>query len=101
MRIIARSTLETFWMRHAEAKEPLKTWYADVTRAQWFCAQDIKNDYASASFVADNRVVFNIKGNKYRLVVAVSYKIQAVYIKFIGTHAQYNRIDVATVEHLS
>jgi len=98
MRIIARSTFEAFWIRHTEAKEPLKTWYVDVTKAQWSCTQDIKEDYASASFVADNRVVFNIKGNKYRLVAAVSYKIKAVYIKFIGTHVQYNRINVTTIE---
>mgnify|MGYP006199370373 CR=1 FL=1 len=69
-----------------------------MANAQWRTPQDIKAHYASASFVANNRVVFNIKGNDYRLIVAISYRFQAVYIKFIGTHTEYNRIDAATVE---
>lgn len=66
--------------------------------AHWKAPQDIKQRYPSASFIARNRVVFNIKGNEYRLVVAVAYRLQAVYIKFVGTHAQYDQIDVVTVE---
>ena len=84
MRVIAIGTLRAFWERHADAEQPLKSWY----------------DEASASFVGKNRVVFNIKGNSYRLIVAVAYRFQAVYIKFIGTHAEYDKVDAATVEDL-
>ena len=70
----------------------------DASRAQWSSPQDIKRRYASASSVASNRVAFNIKGNEFRLVVAVAYQFRAVYIKFVGTHAQYDAIDAATVE---
>ena len=98
MRVIARSTLEAFWAAHAETKQPLLAWYDEATAARWATPQDIKNTYASASFVGSNRVVFNIKGGNYRLIAAVAYNYQAVYIKFIGTHAEYDKIDAATVE---
>jgi len=73
-------------------------WHDEVAKAKWVSPQDIKNRYASASFVGRNRVVFNLKGNEYRLIVAVAYRIGAVYIKFIGTHAEYDKIDAETVE---
>lgn len=98
MRVIAVSTLRAFWECHRTAEQPLKAWYDEARRAQWLTPQDIRDHYASASFVGGNRVVFNIKGNDYRLIVAVAWRFQAVYIKFIGTHAQYDRIDAATVE---
>ncbi|WP_308418581.1 type II toxin-antitoxin system HigB family toxin [Chitinimonas arctica] len=87
-----------FGQRHPAAKQPLLAWYEEVSKAAWQSPQDIKNSYASASFVGNNRVVFNIKGNDYRLIVAVAYRISAVYIKFIGTHAEYDKIDAATVD---
>ena len=98
MRVIAIKALRDFWARHPDAEQPLKAWYDEARHAQWTTPQDIKARYASASFVGGNRVVFNIKGNDYRLVVAVAYRFQAAYIKFIGTHAEYDRIDAATVE---
>ncbi|MBB1086970.1 type II toxin-antitoxin system HigB family toxin [Lysobacter sp. SG-8] len=98
MKVIAISTLRGFWKRHPDSEQPLKAWYDEAKHAAWTTPQDIKNRYASASFVGKNRVVFNIKGNDYRLIVAVAYRFQAVYIKFIGTHAEYDRIDAATVE---
>lgn len=98
MRVIAVGTLKRFWTRHPDAEQPLKAWYDEARNANWFVPRDIKNRYASASFVGGNRVVFNIKGNDYRLIVAVAWRFQAVYIKFIGTHAEYDRIDAATVE---
>ena len=98
MKIIALSTLRDFWARHPDAEQPLKAWHDEARHARWNMPQDIKRHYASASFLGKNRVVFNIKGNDYRLIVAVAYRLQAVYIKFIGTHAQYDRIDAATVE---
>jgi mRNA interferase HigB len=98
MRVIAISTLKSFWERHPDSEQPLKAWYDEAKHARWMTPQHIKTRYASASFVGKNRVVFNIKGNDYRLVVAVAYRFQAVYIKFVGTHAQYGKIDAATVE---
>ena len=98
MKVIAVSTLKRFWNRHPDAEQALKAWYDEAKHATWSKPQDIRNHYANASFVARNRVVFNIKGNDYRLVVAVAYRFQALYIKFIGTHAEYDRIDAATVE---
>lgn len=85
-------------MRHPDAEQPLKAWYDEARHADWIAPQDIRNRYASASFVGKNRVVFNIKGNDYRLIAAVAYRFQAVYIKFVGTHAEYDRVDAATVD---
>ena len=93
MRVIARRTLREFWQRHRRAEQPLKAWYAEAASADWQGPQDIKAAYAHASFVADNRVVFNVAGNRYRLIVHVNYDYQIVYVKFVGTHAQYDRID--------
>lgn len=98
MRVIAVSTLRSFWERHPDSGQPLKAWHDEARHATWTTPQDIRNHYASASFVGSNRVVFNIKGNDYRLIVAIAYRFQAIYIKFIGTHADYDRIDAATVE---
>ena len=98
MKIVAISTLRSFWDRHPDAEQPLKAWHDEARHARWKTPQDIRNQYVSASFVGRNRIVFNIKGNDYRLIVAVAYRFQAVYIKFVGTHAQYDRIDAATVE---
>jgi mRNA interferase HigB len=98
MRVVALGALRSFWDIHAEAEQPLKAWYDEARSAEWRTPVDIKARHASASFVGRNRVVFNIKGNQYRLVVAVAYRFQAVYIKFVGTHADYDRVDAATVE---
>ncbi|MGO1542291.1 MAG: type II toxin-antitoxin system HigB family toxin [Luteimonas sp.] len=98
MRVIAVGTLKAFWERHAQAEQPLKAWYDEAKAAKWMTPQDIKSSYASASFIRNNRVVFNIKGNDYRLVVAVAYKIQIVYIKFVGTHAEYDDVDASSIE---
>lgn len=100
MKVIAIGTLRVFWECHADAEQPLKAWHDEAKAASWTSPQDIKGQYAHASFVGRNRVVFNIKGNSYRLIVAVAYRFQAIYIKFIGTHAEYDKIDAATVEDL-
>lgn len=97
MRVIARRTLKRFWEKHPDAEEPLKAWYAEARAASWQQPQDIKNRHGSASFVGNNRVVFNIGGNKYRLVVHVRYDNGIVFLRFIGTHTEYDRIDVETV----
>ena len=97
MRIIARRTLREFWEQHPDAEQPLLAWYADTRSANWKSPADIKRVYRNASVVANNRVVFNIKGNSYRLVVAVQYAFGIVYVRFVGTHAAYDRIDAATI----
>lgn len=96
MRIISRRILREFWEKHPDAAIPLQTWFHDVERATWTGPVDIKAVYRNASFLANNRVVFNIKGNQYRLVVLVVYQHSVIYIRFIGTHEEYDRIDVAT-----
>jgi mRNA interferase HigB len=97
MRIISRRTLKEFWDRHPDAEQPLQAWYIDTKQALWKSPADIKDVYRNASFVANNRVVFNIKGNKYRLVVAVQYEYGIVYIRFVGTHQEYERIDASVI----
>ena len=97
MRVIAISTLRAFWTKHSDAQTPLIAWYALASRSQWRSPSDIKEAYRNASFTANNRVVFNIKGNDYRLVVLVRYDKGLLFVKFVGTHAQYDKIDASTV----
>ncbi|MCX7201063.1 MAG: type II toxin-antitoxin system HigB family toxin [Burkholderiales bacterium] len=98
MRVIAVATLRAFWQRHPDAAQPLKAWFEEVTQASWSQPADIKAHYRSASVLKDRRVVFNIKGNEYRLIVAIAYRQQIVYVKFIVTHAEYDAVDAHTVE---
>ena len=98
MRIIAVSFLRTYWGENANAEQPLKSWVDEVKNAAWGQPADIKEQYRNASILKNRRVVFNIKGNDYRLVVSVAYRYQAVYVKFIGTHAEYDAIETVTVE---
>jgi len=97
MRIIALNTLKDFWQKHPDAEQPLKAWYAVASRAQWMSPAAVKKDYASASIIESNRVVFNIKGNTYRLIVAFHYDKGRGFIRFIGTHTDYDRIDARTI----
>jgi len=98
MRIVAKKNLLSFIERHAPARQALLAWHGEAAKANWKSPQDIKDRYASASFVGKNRAVFNIKGNDFRLIVAIAYQIGVVYIKFVGTHAEYDKIDAETVE---
>lgn len=99
MRVISRATLKRFWEQsdYRDAEQPLKAWYDEVKVANWKTTHDIKAMYGNASFVGNNRVVFNVHGNKYRLIVALNYKFSIVYVRFIGTHKQYDRVDAATI----
>jgi mRNA interferase HigB len=97
MRIYSKSTLRDFWEKHADAEQPLKTWYAATKAAVWNSPAVVKQRYPDASILRNNRVVFNIKGNDYRLVAAVHYDIQRVFVRFVGTHKDYDRIDAETV----
>lgn len=98
MRVIAKKRLIAYWEKHRDAEQPLKAWYDEAIKAEWKTPQDIKNHYSSASFLLNNRVVFNIKGNDHRLIVAIAYRLGVLYIKFVGTHAEYDKVDAATVE---
>lgn len=98
MQVIAKRTLKEFWQVHGQAKTPLEAWYAIVSHAEWTGPADIKGMYgANVDFVGDNRVIFDISGNRYRLIVRVSYRFKVVQIRFVGTHAEYDKIDAETV----
>lgn len=97
MRIIAKSTLRDFWLQHADAEQALKAWFQETSRSAWDHPNDIKTEYPSASILSNNRIVFNIKGNRYRLIVKINFKYQMVWIRFIGTHAEYDKIDAENV----
>lgn len=99
MHVVAIRHLQSFWQQpnRGDAEGALKAWLAEAKQAQWTCPQDVKNQYAHASIVGNNRVVFNIKGNDYRLVVGVRFDKGLMYIRFIGTHRQYDRIEVETI----
>lgn len=93
MRVITRKTLRDFWEAHSDCEQQLKSWFQQASSSQWKNPSDLKKEYPSASILADNRVVFNIKGNNYRLIVRISYDYQMVWIRFIGTHAEYDKIN--------
>lgn len=99
MRVISKSTLKRFCQQasHGDARGPLESWHEEALKAVWTSPQEVKRQYASASICGNNRVVFNVGGNKYRLVVEMQYRAGIVWVKFIGTHAQYDRINVETV----
>jgi mRNA interferase HigB len=97
MQVVARRTLKVFWLAYPQAEAPLQAWYSLVSRAQWTGPVDVKAMFRSADFVGDNRVIFDIGGNKYRLIVHVAYRYNRVLVKFIGTHAEYDKIDAGTV----
>jgi mRNA interferase HigB len=97
MQVIAKRTLIEFWEQHPQAETPLRTWFAIADKADWKTPADIKAAFGSADFVGDNRVIFNIGGNKFRLIVHVAYAYGRVLIKFVGTHEDYDRIDPETV----
>jgi mRNA interferase HigB len=97
MRIISRRKLVEFWTTHPDAKLPLEVWYHEAVAATWSTPQDIKRRYPKASILPRDRVVFDIKGNTYRLVVVVIYRFGTVYLRFVGTHAEYDKIDATTI----
>ena len=97
MRVFNRSTVKAFADTHADARQALFAWFAELERAAWTGPSDVKARYPSASILGGDRVVFNLKGNKYRVIVAVKYDFFAVYIRFIGTHAEYDAIDAASI----
>lgn len=97
MRVIAISTLREFWEVHPETQQPLSEWHLKVSKADWRNFSDMKRDFNSVDYVGNQRYVFNIKGNGYCLVVAVKFMPRLVYIRFVGTHSDYERIDVKMI----
>jgi mRNA interferase HigB len=97
MRIISRATLRDFWATHADAEQPLRAWFHEASGAHWSTPTAIKQAYPSADILPDNRIVFNIKGNHYRLIVKIHYNTGIVFIRFIGTHADYDKIDATRI----
>jgi mRNA interferase HigB len=97
LRVIAKSTLRNFWEIHKDCEQALKSWYKEATEADWSAPSEIRSDYPTASFLENNRVVFNIKGNKYRLIVKINYSHKIVWIRFAGTHAEYDKINAKTI----
>jgi mRNA interferase HigB len=97
VRIIAKRTLREFWRRHPQARSPLEAWHQELAHADWADPAALKSQFPSASLLSNQRVAFNIGGNKYRLVVKINYSFRIVYIRFIGTHRDYDHIDVNRV----
>ncbi|MCB1065983.1 MAG: type II toxin-antitoxin system HigB family toxin [Verrucomicrobiae bacterium] len=97
MRIIALKTLREFWESHKDAEQPLKAWHQEALTARWTEPNDIKQRYPSADIIPGNRIVFNIKGNTYRLIVKIHYNTGIVFIRFVGTHAEYDKVDAETI----
>ncbi len=97
MRVFARKTLREYWIKHADAQQALKAWFYEAKHARWESPADITRKYPRARILPDNRVIFKIKVNNYRLVVKINYDYGQVFIRFIGTHAEYDKIDATTI----
>lgn len=97
MHLVTRQKLKQFWKKYPDAEGALTAWAKEAEHAHWKTPNDVKARYRSADPIGDNRVVFNIKGNDYRLVVKIHYNMQVVYIRFVGAHAEYNKIDAEKI----
>ena len=97
MRIIARRTLRDYWERYPQSEQPLRAWVREAAASNWTGPEDVKSRYRHASLLKGTRVVFNIVGNKYRLVVQINYDFRIIYIRFVGSHAAYDKVDAETV----
>ena len=97
MRVVAKSTLKKFWLKNPDAEKPLLSWYKLISESIWRNPGELKQDISNASVVGDNRIVFNIKGNDYRLITYIDFKFCIVFILWIGTHKQYDKIDAKTI----
>ena len=97
MRVIAKKTLREFWEKHNDCEQQLKSWYQEASKAEWTSPNDIKYEYPSASIIGNDMIVFNIKGNTYRLIVKMNFDYHMVWIRFIGTHAEYDKVNAKTI----
>jgi mRNA interferase HigB len=97
LRVIAKRTLREFWTSHADCEQQLKSWYQEAEKSGWKNTHEVKKEYPTASVLGNKRIVFNIKGNKYRLIVRINFQYQMMWIRFIGTHKEYDEIDAITI----
>ncbi|MGB0165596.1 MAG: type II toxin-antitoxin system HigB family toxin [Luteibaculum sp.] len=97
MRVIAKRTLRDFWAKHADCEQQLTSWYRETEKANLTNVNELKLEYPNASVLKDNRIVFNIKGNRYRLIVKINFDYQLCWIRFVGTHAEYDKVDANTI----
>ena len=97
MRVIAKRTLRVFWIKHADSEQQLTSWYRETEKADWNSINELKTEYPNASILKDNRIVFNIKGNNYRLIVKFNFEFKICWIRFIGTHAEYDKINAKEI----
>lgn len=97
MRIIAKKILRDFWGLHKDTEQQLQFWHQEASSSNWKNPNEIKRDFPSASILSENRVVFNIRGNAYRLIVKINYRYQMIWIRFIGTHAQYDKVNALKI----
>jgi mRNA interferase HigB len=97
VRIISRKTLREFWIKHNDCEEQLKSWHRETEKSNWNNPNELKREYPSASILENNRVVFNIKGNNYRLIVKINYDYKIIWIRFLGTHSEYDKIDATNI----
>jgi mRNA interferase HigB len=97
LRVIVKKILREFWEKHSDCEQQLKSWYQETSKAEWQNSNEIKLDYPTASIIGDNRIVFNIKGNSYRLIIKINFDYQMVWIRFIGTHSEYDKINAKTI----
>lgn len=99
MRVIAVKTLRLFWEREPQAEQALKSWFAEAEQAVWTSPQELKQQYRNASILTNKRVIFNIHGNSYRLILDIEYRLKLVFIVWIGTHVEYDKIDARTISY--
>lgn len=99
MRIIAISTLRIFWLKHKSAEQPLKSWVQEAESSIWKNSAELKSKYRNASIISSKRTIFNIKGNDYRLIVDIEYRLKIIFIVWVGTHSQYNKIDAKNISY--
>ena len=97
MRVIAKRTLRDFWLEHTDCEQPLLSWYKVAVKANWTNFNDVKNQFGSCKIVGNDRIVFKIKGNNYRLIIKISFDNQLIWIRFLGTHSEYDMIDAKNV----
>jgi mRNA interferase HigB len=97
VRVIAKRILRDFWEKHKDCEEQLKSWYRETEKSEWNKINDLKKEYPGASIEKNNRVVYNIKGNRYRLIVKLNFEFQICWIRFIGTHAEYDKVDANNI----
>lgn len=97
VRVIAKRTLREFWKKHSDCEQQLKSWYREVEKRNWNNFNDLKIDYPNLSILKDSRVCFDIKGNNYRLIVRINFDYQMMWIRFVGTHAEYDKIDANNI----